>query len=401
MLAPAPTLSLTLSNVEKSVIHHSFFCLLDWLLTENIIAYADYEDWRYGKLSTLDNKISIDTKTLDQLFSDTEQHTKSLGLCNDPQDYYGWHSDALNPLRAANNKNTHQQLTQHWLRPQDLPQLDLFMDNSAVIAENMLCDALGGRQWTQAKQQLAQLSGINPNHQRLGRYQDILNYGEHMHAMDTIAATDIAGEFYGLQQEVCPLAKEILGNCARDYLGFAWRRIADNLSDSDFDPAQPKIHRSYALAQIPDWRAVEESLCHDPQCYLHPQLLTTLTISYSMQNQAAQALLLGCLLAENHVDYFEENITTFRDQPIFVLWESFWELNDGWPSTFFSAFVLLKQPGLIHHQQECEQLTNRASQAMINLLHSRLSKENEIPAREQLQAVSPALLRLYLELREH
>ena len=391
---------LQLSSIEQAVTHHSYFCLLDWLLEENIIAYGDYEDWRYGKLATLEQQIQIDNTELNQLFLDAEKHAKSLGLCNDLQDYYSWHSEALQPLRTADNKDKHQHLSQHWLRPQDLPQLDLFMDNSAVIAENMLSDALAGRQWMQAQQQLAQLSALNPNHQRLGRYQDILNYGEHIQAMPKIETAEISAEFYGLQQEVAPLAKEILGAGARDYLAFAWRRIANNLANTSFDPAHPQIHRSYALLQIPDWQAIVDTLGNDEQRYQYPQLLETLSTSYAMQHKAAQALLLWCLLAEKHSDYFEEAIETQKSLPIFTLWDNFWELNDGWPSSFFTAFVLLKQPGLIHHKEECNQLESRSSQAMINLLHSRLSNENEIPAREQLQAVSPALLRLYLELRE-
>ena len=392
---------LELSCIEQAVSDHSYFCLLDWLLAENIIAYGDYEDWRYSKLSTLDQQIKLDSAELDQLFQDTENYAKSLGLSNELQDYYSWNSETLQALSAAGKKDKHRQLTQHWLRAQDLPQLDLFMDNSAVIAENLLIDALAGRQWTLAKQQLAQLSALNPNHQQLGHYQDILNYGEHMQAMPQIDAEAIAAEFYGLQREVTPLAREILRASARDYLAFAWRRLADNLAGSRFDPAHPQIHRSYALWQIPDWQAIEQLLVDDPQLYQYPQLLETLSASYNMQSKSAAALLLWCSLAEKHIDYFEDVIEneSNKDQPIYRLWDSFGELSDALPNSFFPAFVLLQQPGLTHHKEACGQLESRASQGMIHLLQCRLANENEISAREQLQAVSPALLRLYLELK--
>jgi hypothetical protein len=392
---------LELSCIDQAVSDHSYFCLLDWLLAENLIAYGDYEDWRYSKLSTLDEQIKLDRAELDQLFQHTEALAESLGLSNELQDYYSWQSETQQALRAADNRDKHRQLTQHWLRAQDLPQLDLFMDNAAVIAENLLTDALSARQWTLAKQQLAQLGALNPNHRRLGRYQDILNYGEHMHARPQIETEVITGEFYGLQQEVSPLAREILGASARDYLAFAWRRLADNLAGSRFNPAHPQIHRSYALLQIPDWQAIEHILVDDSQLYQYPQLLETLSASYAMQNKSALALLLWCLLAEKHSDYFEDVIDkeSNKDQPIYRLWDSFGELSDALPTSFFPAFVLLKQPGLTHHKEACGQLESRASQGMIHLLQCRLANENEISAREQLQAVSPALLRLYLELK--
>ena len=105
--------------------------------------------------------------------------------------------------------------------------------------------------------------------------------------------------------------------------------------------------------------------------------------------------------AEKYIDYFEATAGTESNngQPICALWDSFGELSDVLPSSFFPAYVLLKQPGLIHHQEACAQLESRASQAMIHLLQCRLGNENEISAREKLQAVSPALLRLYLELK--
>lgn len=391
---------LELSVLEKDITQHSYFCLLDWLLAENHIAYSDYEAWRYCKLTTLDQQITLENSELIVLFETTEKYAKSLGLCNDLQDYYSWDSESLRLLSAANNKEKHKRLTQHWLRPQDLPQLDLFMDNSAAIAENTLADALAGRQWTQAKQNLKKLTELNPSHHRLGLYQDLLNYGEHMHANERIEKASIEGEFCGLQQEVSPLAKEILGNAARDYLAFAWRRIADNLIDVPFDPSLPKIHRSYALLQIPDWPAIEHDLVKNTQLYYLPELMETLSSSYFMQHQSAKAMLLWCAMVEKHPLYFEDAIERHKNHTTYPLWEKFWELNDGWPVSFFSAFILINEPGLIHYKDEIDMLESRNSRAIINLLQCRNAGENEIPARKQLQNVSPALLRLYLELRD-
>ncbi len=388
---------LEISSFERHLSQEGKFCLLDWLLSRNLLAYGDYEAWRLGSLKILDKQIDLEEVALAELMERTEKQAKALGLSSQPQDYYSWqeHSSAI--LCASSNKDIHQQLTQQWLRPQDLPQLDLFMDNSAVIAENRLLSALGGRQWQQAKQHLTQLTELNPSHQRLGRYQDLLNYGEHMQVNEIIDSDAISAELQGLEQEVCPLAKEALGASARDYLACAWRRIADNLQGMTFNAQQPHLHQSYALGQIPDWTALEQSLSEEPLLYQHPQLMEHLGTTYSMLKQGVKSLLLWCQMIAHHNDYAETVIEQHTEQAIYPLWQQFWELDDDWPTAFFPAFVLFKQPGLIHHLSEFPVLENPATQAMAKLLHCRQRGEDEIAAREQLQKVSPALLRLFLD----
>ena len=120
------------------------------------------------------------------------------------------------------------------MKPQDVPQLDLFMDNTVVVTENQLRDALSSRQFDPARQQLTKLSKLNPEHPQLGCYQDLINYGRHCQSNSDIDQQQIAAEMAGLQQEVLPLARDVLGQSARDYIAFAWRRLADNMNNIIF-----------------------------------------------------------------------------------------------------------------------------------------------------------------------
>ena len=61
----------------------------------------------------------------------------SVGLKREPQDFYGW-DESGGRLQASDRRERHEALSYHWLRPDDLPQQDLFMDNTAVVAENRL-----------------------------------------------------------------------------------------------------------------------------------------------------------------------------------------------------------------------------------------------------------------------
>src|SRR5690606_24834938 len=140
------------------------------------------------------------------------------------------------------NAERHESLAMRWSAPKDVPQMDLFMDNSAAIAENQMLDALANRQFATAADALQRLTKINPHHSKLGGYQDLINYGLHCVASPNIAAEDLAAEFQGLDQEVTALAGELLGSRRRDFLAFAWRRMADSLRQKSFSAAEPELH---------------------------------------------------------------------------------------------------------------------------------------------------------------
>ncbi len=132
-----------------------------------------------------------------------------MHLQQQAQDYYAWSQAQPQLLKVSQNSDRQRDLTQQWLRPQDLPQMDLFMDNAAVVAENTLLDYLAARDFNKAQSQLDKLTTLNASHEKLGRYQDLINYGHHM-AGETIQPGAIAAELEGLENEVAPLAKALL-----------------------------------------------------------------------------------------------------------------------------------------------------------------------------------------------
>jgi len=390
--------TLDIASIDRQISEQRHFSIIDWLLSQNQLNYSDYEAWRYGQLPGLEEKITQNTKALHDLLVAAKTHCEALGLCAEAQSYYRWDGEHDAVLQASSNPDRHQQLTQHWIRPQDLPQLDLFMDNSLLITENALRDSLGGRDFKRAAGLLAQLIELNPAHQRLGDYQDLVNYGEHMQTNSQIDKDAIDAELRGLQQEVSPLARETLANRARDYLAFAWRRLATNLHDCHFDSGNPERHQSYALAQIPDWLAVRESLASNPELYRFAPLLERKALACESLHENAQALWLWCLLMEQHTEYAEQAIEQTRGQSVYRVWQNFQNLEEEYPSEYFAAFVLAKHPGLIDQLQALAPLQSQASLAMLSLVQARLAGEDEIAARAKLQALDPDLLRLYISL---
>lgn len=146
-----------------------------------------------------------------------------------PVDYFGW-DDNRTALLVSESGALHQAIVSRWQRPRDVMQMDLFMDNSIVIAENDLGEALAARRWDAAAKALQRLTRLNPGHRQLGAYADVLNYGQHMQANMKLNMAAVAPELDGLQREVSPLAKELLRANARDYLAFAWRETNRDFS---------------------------------------------------------------------------------------------------------------------------------------------------------------------------
>ncbi len=375
------------------------FCLLDWLMAENILLYSDYEAWRYGQHENLDEVFRIDQEQLLGLLANADKCCRDLGLAADPQPYYRWSGDQRMLLTASEDNQQNQQLTQLWLRPQDQPQLDLFMDNSAQMAESALLEALAGRQFEASQALLQSFSELNPECTRLGGYQDLINYGLHMLSDAHIEEAALRAELQGLKQEVRPLAQDILGQRARDYLSFAWRRLADSMQGLPFDPDHPDCHASSALLEIPDYSAVIECLVSTSNLYEQPILIESLALSYGALHQDEDALLVWCLLTEHDSDFAEASLEQHRWRPIYSIWQDFWEVSDDWSVQLFPAYVLARRPDLIRHLPNYPVLQQPASRAMVELLQQRLKRSDEVPARQRLQSVSPELLAVFLGRR--
>ncbi len=386
-----------IATIDEYLSRQGRFCLIDWLLADNYLRYADYEAWRYGELENLEDLLQFDRQTLQALVDNTAAHCRDLGLIPEQQEFFRWDDDHRVLLLASEDNERDLALSQRWLRPGDLPQLDLFMDNSAQIAENALLEALTARRFDAAQSQLQNLSELNPDCTRLGVYQDLINYGLHMLANPEIIEHAVDAELQGLQQEVLPLAQEVMGPAARDYLAFAWRRLSNAMQGISFNPRQPWRHSSSALLKIPDYPAVIECLNADPGLYRQTILMERLAQSFGALHQHESGLILWCLLMELDADYTEQALDRHQSHRAHALWQDFWDVDDNWSSALFPAYVLARQPGLLHYLVNFPALRLPASKAMVVLLRKRLAGEDEISARKELQVVSPELLSVYLQ----
>lgn len=390
---------LTIADLDQHLSNHGNFCLIDWLLLDGILAYSDYEAWRYVQRDHLDTCLALKKGQLNTLFIDASTHCQSLGLVAETQTLYPWDKQRETPLSASSSSTKHRQLTQKWLPGKAAPQLDLFIDNAAAIAENHLREALINRQWESTEHYLNKMAALNPMQSTLGAYQGLVSYAQHMAACPGVAAEAVQTELSGLENEVEPLAREVLGQQARDFLSVAWRRLARGMSASPADPDIAHKHPSYALMKIPDWQALQHCLLADTALYRHPVLLARLATSYSATRQDRKALLLWCLVADGFPEQLPELLEQHTQQAIYTLWEDFqalFEYREG-VEVLFAAYVVLKRPALLAVGHSFQSLQHNASQAAIDLALCRQQNKDEIAAREALKAASPVLLSSYLK----
>ena len=273
--------------------------------------------------------------------------------------------------------------------------MDLFMDSGTAVAENELIDSLCHRHWEEAEKAYHRFSENSPSHSNLVHYEGLLIYGKHMSSSEPVSEKLISEELLALQNEITPLANELLKHQARDYLSFAWQRLAKFLPGETFDPATPDIHLSFAMAQLPDWPAVIAAIKLVPDFAQHPVLVMRLAQAYWHSSEPELAILLCCKLTEL-TETAESELDGVSNERFVLLWNNFWEHN--LPIELFPAFVLIEEPQLIHQLKKLPtaQPQHPAFAAVKQLLQSRGDNDRQVHDRQQLQDISPELLKLFL-----
>jgi hypothetical protein len=385
-----------IAAIDAHLAQHGQFILLDWLLENGYIAYNDYEQWRDGKLPLLTDAITLKPTQLLKLATEASVQCKKLKLCDEPHPYFSWSGQPQKALRVATNLQLQNAFCKRWLRQQDVPQLDLFMDNSEIITENALCDALANRQFEQAEHLINELSTLNPNNSKLGGYQSLLLYSQHVLDNPILNSVTFEDEFNGLEREVLPLAQKMLQRGARDYLAVAWHRLANNVCQLAYSPHKPKLHQSYCYSQIPDWQSVVNILLDSATTFDHCPLIITLANAFDHLNDHAKARYCWALAFEQFPQHAQEILEA--EQPACVIgdWDNFCELEEGWPDVFFAGFILASQPVLIYQSEYFPGFKQLSTQLVAELMAKKLAKDDEIGCRKKLQDYSPSLLRMVM-----
>lgn len=389
--------------VDRFLVEHGSFTVLDWLLAEGMLAYADYAAWRDGNRETLDEALLLAPADVDHLLAEVDRHGHALHLAAEPRDIFTWSTSHPEPLKVSKRAEAHRRLVQQWRRANPAPQFDLFMDNAASVAENRLCGMLSGLRFDEATRDLNALSRLDPANKSLGHYQDLINYGRHLQTPAPADAPGLRAELDGLDQEVQPLARVLLAANARDYLTLAWQRLARALKEL---PAQEdpdgRLHPSYALAQIPDWEAVRQCLETEPRLLQRPRWLQRLARACRATGRQEAGLLWWLVRIDRHPHDTASALEHCDDPVLTRLFNDFLGLQNRLrielPESGFPGFVLLRRPGLVHYLGTVAPLERPETTLMVRLIEARRDGKDEIALRKALGEIDLGLLAMYLQV---
>lgn len=397
-------------DVDNQLMSLGSYSPIEWLLDAGHLQYGDYEAWRMGEFDILEKHIHLPTKELVSHLEKAERFCHKLGLVGETQPFSGWNqSNADKELTLSQSPSITGLLQKQWTRQDDAPQMDLFMDNPSVVTENILVEALANRQWDTAQKYVNKLYQQDPNHAQLHGYEDLVAFGLHTDDPVEDHLDIIDEERQGLEQEIIPLARQLLQQKSRDYLAPAWQRIAQSLEGHPFNVAYPQSHASYAWEQMQNWQQVQHSVLCDESYTHHGELLFRLCLAYYYQRNREQSLIALIQLIDlkaNHADSelddtLENFLNRYPDAHFKTVWQRFMDLEEEQPFSIFPGWLLLNEPGLVHHMEasQSSRIHNASFFAAHNLLQAKQAKDSdrELSARKTLNDISPLLLTLYLK----
>jgi len=329
-------------SIDHLLLEQGEFNPLEFLLAEGRITYADYEAWRNGEISRLEDALFGDPDQIRIQLDEAGAYARALSLQAERLSYTVWGSDAAGQtLYFSQNSAFNDLLHTCYRKAPDQPQMDLFIDAPGTSLANGIVLALIERNPSKAQQLLDRLYDTEPGHARLGGLAHLLD-GE---ARLSTPINDVLSELDYLRNELAPLAEALLGHNSRTLIIPHWRRLSAALQAQNFDPDQPDLHRSYAMAQALDWVSVQTSIERENAWQQQPLLLQRYGQACTMLRQTAPSLLAWFELCW----YFPDNtdaITTCSDLELQHAWLQFIDLEPELNQQDFPAWLLLQKPGL-------------------------------------------------------
>lgn len=395
-----------LQQVDQLLLEHGEYQPLELLLQEGRLLYTDYEEWRNGKLDTLDEALFGDRELVQQQLIQAEAYLQKRDWQAETISYSAWgkQNTALRPLRFSANKQLDLCFHRHYHKPQDQPQMDLFTDAPATCLINGIIHALINRSTTESRRLMEQLYDIAPDQVRLGELERLL---EAVEALNT-PINNAAAELKTLQKSLTPLAETLLGKDSRNVLIPLWRRLSTALQDLPYQALQPELHLSYSATQARDWEAVRQAVEQEPRWQAEPRLLLRHALACEQLHLQSAAMMSWFKLYWQFPEQCNA-LETSSNHELRQQWIAFQDLESELPPSSFPAWLLLEKPGLTRVLPEPAPTSSNQNivypasySAMFRLQHSHLfpdvkQRSETISLRAQLKQQDPVLFQYFLE----
>ena len=388
-------------QIDKLILENGEYSPLDFLLQEGRLNYADYEDWRQGKIELLSDILFGNLEQIIEQWIQAEAYLQKLGWVAETMIYQPIASDSSQRLIFSLNTKHEYYFHKRFSKSEDQPQADLFMDTQATTVFNHATRAIIENNRIDARQHLEKLFDIAPGHNHLGELELLVE------ALESLS-TDISDprlELLRLQNDITPTATALLRKDKLKLLIPLWRRLTKFLTNTAFDSKQAEVHASYSAGKSQDWDQVRQSIEKESDWKNYPDLLIRHAQASERLRLVDESLLSWfelCWRFPQHSDAIEDN----AGNQIRNHWITFWELEPELPAQEFPSWLLFTKPGILKSILRLDNIIEDKAYntpLSFSLLHTLEKASNEqysnkdiIAIRAQLKQNSPDLFCHYI-----
>lgn len=328
-------------RVDRLLLEQGEYQPLEYLLFDGRLMYSDYEAWRIGERERLDELLFGDPEEIAAELAEAAGYAQALGLVPTRVSYNSWGGEGV--LVTSRSDTLAMRLEQVFEQPEDRPQMDLFMDTTGTSLANGVVLALGRRDVEEAGRCLERLYQADPGNARIGGLERLVDAARGQGAR----LEDPVAELARLEQQLLPLAEELLGGGSRDFMNPLWRRLHESLWDRPFESERPDLHASHTAMRLLDWGAAIAAVESESAWRGEPILLRRHLLASERLRRPAPAV---TDLFELCWHFPEEAEAVLRQGVLNMAgpWGLFVELDPQLDLPAFPAWMLIIRPAMIN-----------------------------------------------------
>jgi len=380
-----------LSTVDRLVLERGELDPLEYLLAIGCVEYADYREWRHRRRPELQSAFTIPVEEVTAALAHAQAYGIEQHLSVEVCPPIAWDKDQ-GPLSVGPSKTLAELCTHRLVRPRNRLQGDLFQDSAKTLALDQVNRALAEHRFDAAHSALERLRELSDTDGILNDYRRLIQAAEP-------CSSEPAERLRDLEEEVAPLAARTLGARARDYLAPLWAELAERLEGCLFTPSSPNLHASYAYAQAGAWNRVAEAIEGELGAHPHSLLIVRLAEAYARQSRREAARRVWTRLCWEHPQTAAQTLAHAPgDEGLAQRWHEFISADPELPPEDFPAWLLiadLAQRSHVPSGLAPDSRTGRVYAAVYQLV----TTDGAMPARAELHALRPDLLKIFLDRR--
>jgi hypothetical protein len=380
--------------VDRLLLEQGRLDPLELLLAAQLIVYEDYEAWRTGRRPDLQSALHAAPQEVAGFLERAGAYARGQKLTDVSVRHTAWGvHDA--PLCIGAHPGLDRACGMAYAPPPDRHQLDLFHDSTAVLLEDEIRSSLAARRTDRARQQVARLMQQEPSHPRLRDFLRLIQAADDSHSADLgLSPGDRATEL----KTVEPLAQQLLGHKARDFLSALWADFAEKSAGLRFDPRAPELHAGFAWSRAGRWEAAREAVESQPDWQEHPALVLVHAEAGWHRRDFAAARRDWLSLCWEFPMEAERALCakSLPDQRLADLWNTFEDLDEELQTEDFPAWLLVRDPGAFAAVLPSSAPNDERGEAY-RLLHRMVTGDDSIERRRELGEAHPVLLQLFLK----